>query len=356
MSYTVCGIDSNVFERGGVKFPLFKAAWGVGVTIPKYEVFKTLYSKTLGELLEKSGKKRSRIIYSSSAIRGIFNNPALANNFLDTLFKKLTPAISHIDIFYTWFPPGKPKSISIHGVGQAPVTSLPPIEFIEQKLLHPYPHICAWQYVKNHAESTKTQIFLDHFQGELTPAWLEIANLPNISVFLKGDECNFAIATADLALSVINRRLLKEPSSGRRGLYPEHLKEILQEFADNQIHTFFLGQKFLMNIAPISPTPIALEEKIKHPIIFLVRERQPLVTRYAVENSPLWCSLSNLACKMDGTIKLFDAEKDSKLIQQGVDFMCCMGPEGKKAIECYQLMGFKVKILDSNKVLTEKIE
>jgi len=278
----VSAIDASVFERGGYRKALFKAPLGVAVTLDDYADYKKFYDKTLAELFKKYGRNREKYVYSASGIMSLFNNPAESDEFFEGFFKAVAPRIRHLDVFYTYFPKNQPTSISIYGKGQTSVETLSPIKFIENKLINAYPHNCAWRFIETHSEFKDNQIFLDHFQSEVTQSWFALQNLPNIHIFLKGDECNCAISTADILLKIVNNRLFR----AKKGLYPDDIKNALPEVS-NRLTSHFLGAKYLPYLVPVFPKQINFEDKIKHPIIYLLREPESsIVTKKVSESSP----------------------------------------------------------------------
>ena len=347
---TICAVDSGLFMRGGFKKAVFKAPFGVAVTISDYPNYKILYNQVLGKLFKKYGRPREKYVYSASGIMSLFNNPAESDDFFEDFFKEIVDSIKHLDVFYTYFPKNQPQSISIYGKGQTPVEELSPIKFIENKLNNAYPHCCTWRYIEAHPEFKENPIFLDHFQSEVTLAWFTIQHLPNVFVFLKGDECNCGISTADIILKIINNRLYRS----RKGLYPDHLKGILPEVAD-RLTSHFLGLKYLPYLVPIFPKKINIDDKIKHPVIYLIREPGSFAaSRRVSEASPLWNCIQNFAFQLDGCAKFFDPNTDFRKMKEG-DFMTYMGPEGEKAASIYVKMGYKVKIIPPEKILSEYV-
>jgi len=347
---TICAVDSVLFMRGGLKKPVFKAPLGVAVTISDYEDFKITYDQTLQKLFEQYSLNREKYVYSASNIMSLFSNLAESDQFFEDFLKEIVPSIRHLDIFYSYFPKNQQSSISIYVEGPTPVERLTPIKFIERKLLNAYPHYCVWKYVDAHPEFKDVPVFVDHFQSEVTLAWLTIQNLHNIFVFLKGDECNCAISTADVMLKVINNRLYRK----RKGLYPDDLKEILPEL-NNKITSHFLGPKYLNYLKPRFPKQIKVDEKIKHPIIYLIREpNSSAVSRKAVEYSPLWNCIQNFAFQLDGCAKFFDPATDFRRIREG-DIMTYLGPEGQRAALLYSKMGYKIKVVPPEKILSEYV-
>jgi len=344
----VSAIDASVFERGGYRKALFKAPLGVAVTLDDYADYKKFYDKTLAELFKKYGRNREKYVYSASGIMSLFNNPAESDEFFEGFFKAVAPRIRHLDVFYTYFPKNQPTSISIYGKGQTSVETLSPIKFIENKLINAYPHNCAWRFIETHSEFKDNQIFLDHFQSEVTQSWFALQNLPNIHIFLKGDECNCAISTADILLKIVNNRLFR----AKKGLYPDDIKNALPEVS-NRLTSHFLGAKYLPYLVPVFPKQINFEDKIKHPIIYLLREPESsIVTKKVSESSPLWACIQNLAFQLDGCVKFFDPNTDYRKIKPG-DIMTYMGPEGEKAASIYLKMGYKVKVIPPEQILSE---
>jgi len=345
----ICAIDSSVLKRGGKKAPAFKAPIGVAVTISGCDEFKSSYTNGIDSLLKKYSRRRDCHVYSSSGIMKLFNNPAESDHFFEDLFALLVPYIERVDFCYTYFTKDQTSmNVSIYGNGPTPVNCLSPIKLIEQHLLNSYPHLCAWQFLDSVPSSKSMPIYVDMFQSETTQAWLKVRSATGFSVFSKGDECNAFISVADMFLKIINNRLFK----ARKGLYPDDIEGILRELP-SKVFTHFLGYKYLSNIVPTFPRQIDLREKMKHPMIFLMKEpKNAAVPNEAYEDSPLWRCMKNYAFNADGCVKFFNAEHDHSLLKEG-DVITYSGPESERAAKIIQRTGYPVTIMPPEKLLSD---
>jgi hypothetical protein len=169
-------------------------------------------------------------------------------------------------------------------------------------------------------------------------------------IFPHGDETHPGISIADIAAKVVNRRLFNRARGGMRaGLYPEDLAHVLAEFEEARRSFHFLGEKYLSFMYPLNPlAKIPIEEKLKHPVIFLVREPSGL-GREAYENSPAWNALSDMAYDLDGTLKLFTPESDHRRIRPG-DYLVYVGERGKQIGQELRSLGYEVSLLSSDEV------
>jgi hypothetical protein len=104
---------------------------------------------------------------------------------------------------------------------------------------------------------------------------------------------------------------------------------------------------------PLNPqAKIPIEEKLKHPVIFLVREQSGL-GREAYENSPVWNALSDMAYDLDGTLKFFTPESDHRRLAPG-DYLVYVGERGKQVGQELRSLGYEVSLLSSDEVIRQR--
>lgn len=148
-----------------------------------------------------------------------------------------------------------------------------------------------------------------------------------------------------MLLKVLDRRLL-----ARRGaLFPDQIQSALTELKQNQLKTHFLAQKYLKMIVPITNRPIDISRKLKHPVVFFIKEDIPLISKKTVEQSRLMDAVLNLVSSVDGSFKFFDSSKDTRYLQK-TDYVTYMGPHGEKAIQTLRTLGYDFKSLSPTEV------
>lgn len=264
-------IDSREYIRG-THGSVYKACLGVAITINDEKKFVGKYNLTVGGLLKKYGIKRKKTVYKSYDIMSNLK-PNHYKEFFDDFYQSLIiDQISELDVFYSLFFKKDTPEIRIYGRDESGIEKMGIIPFID-KLNPSYPHVCAWRYLEQHKKFNGA-LHLDHFTGSITEAWETIDGKDNIFIYFMGDCCNPLIATADLVVRYIDIQLRYK----QRRLYPEYIAEVLPGY-EGKLSTHFLGQKFLSNIRPISKTPINPTSKIKHPIIFIVKEKPKVLEK-----------------------------------------------------------------------------
>ncbi len=344
MLMSVVAIDGKGFLRKGFrssdgKYSEFRAVLGTAVKTKAKDDFKEEYDKILGKLCKKYKMVRTREVLKSYDILSDLKYPK-GPKFLEDFFKGIRDHVDSITIYYTTIPSTKIPRIKKYGADKTGVDFADPITFLKE--LEPsYPHCCAWRYINEHPEDALTPINIDYFEGELTDAWKQIRTLPNIRVYIAGDECNCYISTADIITKLVDLRLYKK----RMTLYKTCISDC---FPDYDCKIDFIDQ--LRFISPISREKIDISTKLAHPVIFILKEGLhaevvgPAKERDVIALSPLMNKVFDKSFEVDGCAKFFDVSRDRKLIEDG-DYFLCLGDKGLETANYLNNLGYKFQIL-----------
>jgi hypothetical protein len=327
----------------------FRGCLGVAVKIKDKDAYWDEYNEIVTKLSEKYQLKRKRHVLKSYAILSALGYPN-GPNFLEEFFENIKTCIEYIDVYYTTIPSTKVPEIKKYGAHRTSVEVITPVEFLKE-LDAAYSHCCAWAYIRDHAEEAMTPILIDHFQGELTEAWIQIRSLPTIKVYFAGDECNCFISTADIITKLIDIRLYKL----KQKLYADYIANCLPKDILGRI--CFLDQ--LKLISPISKEKIDVVTKLAHPIIFVMKEGlYPEVVGSAKERdvlstSPIMDEVMNKAFEIDGCVKVFDMDSDQSLIHKG-DIFVYLGEKGMKTCRYLQNLGYDIRMVSAEELKSIK--
>lgn len=344
-STSLVAIDSKDFIRKGYrtkdkKFSQFRGVYGVAVKFEDKDEFEVKYDTILKKICDKYGLRRKHDVLKSYEILSALGYPQ-GPFFLEEFFNEIRSSLTNLEIYYTTIPSTKVPKIKKYGADKTGVELIDPISFLKE-LSPTYPHCCAWAYINEHPEDAMTPIHIDYFEGEITDAWKQIRSLPNIKVYVAGDECNCYISAADMIAKIIDLRLF----SKRYTLYKTCIKECFPEAT-----ILFIDQ--LKSIVPVSKEKIDVGSKLAHPIVFLLKEgmHEEVVgsarESHVIGSSPIMDRILKLAHDAGGCYKFFDINIDQKLIQEG-DYFVYFGAKGLETANYLRSIGYKIKPLSSS--------
>jgi len=327
----------------------FRGCLGVAVKIKDRDSYWDEYDKTVAKLSKKYKLKRNRRILKSYAILSALGYPS-GPNFLGEFFENIQTCIEYVDVYYTTIPSTKIPEIKKYGAHRTGVEIITPIEFLKE-LDATYPHCCTWGYARDHAEEATTPILIDHFQGELTEAWIQIRGLPTIKVYFAGDECNPFISTADIITKLVDIRLYRL----KQKLYTDYIAGCLPKDILGRI--CFLDQLKVMS--PISKEKIDVATKLAHPIIFVMKEGLysdvvgSAKERDVLSTSPIMDEVMNKAFEIDGCVKVFDIDSDQSLIRKD-DIFVYLGEKGMKTCAYLQNLQYDIRVVSAKELASIK--
>ena len=205
-----------------------------------------------------------------------------------------------------------------------------------------YEHYCVWGYCESHPDCRHYLYEVDHFCGKITPAWDAIDNLPNLSIYFSGCECNKAISTADLIL-----RYIQNTNKGR--LRFRNLQSCLGHIINGtHLNDHFLGprQDYLHMMAFRDMIDINTRPFIKHPIYWIAWEKH---TKRGDEKTSLewdrrYDMIMERAENEMGCVRFWDPADFPHLINESVDIACQMDEEALPIIKAMQDIAPAIRI------------
>lgn len=246
----------------------------------------------------------------------------------EDIFTSVLPYISGLNIFYTIFNSKKiaDSRIKIHGKRKL-VQSVSVIDFYNQHLVNSFPHICLWKLYP-FIHGTKANVYIDHFQSELTNAWEEVSVYPNIFCYYNGDMTNVLISLADMVCKIVNQRLYEK----NLFLRSDNLVKIFPELGEQKLFTHHIGNKDLPKITNIHEKKIQLHKFIKRPVFYLYPGRDNKIDKKSIVNSiPKFI---NYVHKKDGCFKFYTPQ-DLQLIKDN-DYLISIDSKNKEEIKTIQ--------------------
>lgn len=316
---------------------VFRALLGASVTVSDEDVFKEVYYHLIDETLAAFKIPRKKSIYKGAHLLQQAKDRGL--RAISMLINKLEPHIEHIDVYCAYY--ARPY-ISMYG--QSTLRRLLPSSFIE-KTQNAFPHICAWWYLQRYGSNEPDTVMqIDHFQGEVTPAWRELTeNHDEIEVFYSGDECNHLISTADLILKLIevfqhgnvDGRSLLQPIRNRCESYIGKKKLWFQNLG---------GSGYLLKASvPDIPMDIDITPYLKHPIIFIGENLgSPKIPKKNLEWSPIYDAVIAKAIEEKGGVKFVRFEEDVLIWDAKKDYFFPLSEDDKRKIQELAKTGHKV--------------
>ena len=279
-----------------------------------------------------------RMINSTSVRRKL--GPTRASQFGREFVQAMTKFIDYIHVGYTafnskklpytWLYPLDPKRIQVSAE-----------EFV-RTINSGYAHFCCDYYITQ--TGSKRPVRLDGFSYPKTNAWARLQNYSDLKVYFKGDQCNVAIAMADLLLAAVD--------DGTDWLWRNNIEKAIQAmFPQTQYKVSYISH--IDDIRALTRTPLDFTPFVAHPIVFVVKEYDVAGETKILEDSPLVASCCNMALERDGCVKIFEPRytDDPMLIQKG-DIFVHQGPVGRDKIKVIEKAGHDVEVLNNHEVLS----
>lgn len=338
---TVVGIDNRKFMRGTPK-KFFEAALGVGIEVSNYKKFGEKYNMVLEDLFRKYEIERLLSIYNTHQIKKSFNvetpeDAEIFESFFHDFYKSIMPSVDVLHIFYTYFNRTTTPTIKIFGKDGG--SEISPISFISSHLHNSYPHICAYKLLSDDpSKFNSSNIFLDDFQGCITPAWEKLKKGNNIRILIRGDSCNYCVSAADVLINSIDLKIFEKKTS----LDEAGLMMALNDFS-KKLKIHYIGKGFLRDIAPYTRERIS-KNSFYGPIVYIFDEKNPFIKKDSIESSPIMNKIFDFVAKIGGSLKYFDKTSDPFLFKTG-DYIFPIGSDGEKSIEIFKNLGYPIERL-----------
>lgn len=333
---TIAGCDAKDYRRGTNRE--FFANIGLTVEVDTNGILE-MYDQTRSKLCEKYAIELPMRMVNATSVRRKLG-PARASQFGRDFVQALTKFIDYIHVGYTafnsrklpytWLYPLDPKRKQVGAE-----------EFV-RTINSGYAHFCCDYYITQ--TGSKLPVRLDSFSYPRTNAWARLQNYGDLKVYFKGDQCNVAIAMADLLLAAVD--------DGTAWLWRKNIETAIQAiFPQTQYKVSYISH--IDDIRALTRTPLDFTPFVAHPIVFVVKEFDVAGEAEILEDSPLMASCCNLALERDGCAKIFEPRytNDSTLIQKG-DIFVHQGPNGREKIRVIEKAGHEVEVLNHHEVLS----
>lgn len=337
----VIGIDSRMFtrttkKRDGTKGEFFSVI-GIGIRVRDYDKFDKEYEKSMEKAFKDNGLEKKYKYYCLNDFEGNDRRDKVVESFIGNIQEH----IHKVHIFYALFSEEKIKRIKVYGrYSKRTNTKLSAPDrtqkqLIKEHLVNTFPGICAWRLMEFFRQGI--QFHIDFYEGHISEAQeeLEKSQLGKF-VFPSGDCINPVISTADILIGLLDKRL----SEKNLYLLFENMRKALPEF-NEKILVYPLLNKHLPKITPIDKIPIDNNKYMRRPIYWIFKG-EDIVNSKDLKRSETYRNLLDYASHKGGCVKLFDKNKDSKMMGDG-DFGVYLNDRGKEQIKTYNKIGKKIQ-------------
>jgi hypothetical protein len=327
------GSDSVLLTRPGITSD-FKANLGIVVTVGNQEHFAAEYTNAVAKAYKNNGVSRKRPLARAADIRYLCDSDAATAKVIQDILGQVSEEINQIHAVYTLIFPSKVKEVYVYSA-EPPIERISPVDF-QDKLANPYAYLSLWAYSKC-LPGLKRPLLTDSFSGETTIAWRELSpHTPKM--YFDGANTNPIVSIADLLIRLLNTRFEATTEKLANQLDRERLPDFLPELS-GRVETFYLGQKFLKEISPLTRERIDISPFVAHPVIFIVKEPTSVQTPDFITRAPVMDAVFHVALQLGGCTKFFEPSSDQKLIQPH-DWFLWTGELGKRFVESLPGMGY----------------
>lgn len=349
----VIGIDTILINSGAANQNLntktFKSLLGVGILTNDYNAFTTHYDNAIQKALISAGYNKDKRVYSNYDFTKIYNITTVPIHEL--FFKEINKHIDGICIFFTAF--SKTSKMRSYGRLEKELKhklshSVLGFDEILNKLDPYFPLIGIWRY-RDYLRQNVDEIFVDGVTSKPFDGWREIQDLP-IKIMFSGDKCNPLISTADILAYLITLRSKKRYRISRnkeKSKYtPDNLLSMLPELK-NKIKVAIINEKAFRYISPLTNKGLNINYKLKHPIIFLLKDKSQYLTTEVLESLPNFNLIYDFACSKGASVKFYDKDEDKGRMEKG-DYIVYFSEEGKKAATMINRIVPEIKVMEFN--------
>lgn len=345
----------------------FYSPLGVGVEIPNPRAFVKEYQATVGNLVDSFQVGYQRPCYDSTCLkRELGLRKAIP--FADNLIQGIQEQIDKIFISYVILPPSLFPEVNVSGL-HSPERTLETSVFLRN--LEPmFSYLTAWSYLRERFrrnESDTPEILLDNFASKETDAWRELISWCKPKVYIRGDECNELLATADILAFLTDVKLYGQDTFEERKLQPSNIERVWADY-DFDVEVRYLDHYRLNKYKWHSDNLVDTSLYLTRPVVFILIDDVKRIFSMALDanghessesiddvvvEKPTWQGPERkqslepyLAClfyanSKGGCIKFFDSQ-DRNLVRDG-DVLVYMGSNSKRICETFQ-DGFDVEV------------
>ncbi len=319
----------------------FKALIGSCLAFANEKVFLRTYSSFIDRFDEFGN---SRMGLKASEIRSFYGDEE--EKFLGVIeefVKGLDEIGVRINLCFSVFNSKvlDEQKIKIYGTRGISERKISVSEFIDN-LFGCYSYIPAWKTSKI-GKLHDTHVMIDCFNGEITNAWEELkAHHDGITIVPKGDQVNPFISASDIVTRYFDDKL----RNNKAFLNNTEIERIGKYLELNNFNCFSVSNPDLNSIKPLSKNEIIVQNHYPN-MVYLIREGKKVEDEFhiderrAIENSPLWTDLINIAFQKGFGLKYVDVDYDFRNLKKE-DIIVYYGDIGRGKAEYFRSLGHKI--------------
>ena len=233
---------------------------GMGVAIPDVEAFRAEFVSKFDTIKGEFGIDSSLPFMSTNGLLRHGRRKAIA--FADKLVTSVQDMIESVHCCYVALSPKKYETVKVGGA-HGPVEEIQTRSFID-KLGPMFSYLTAQSYVHTVGNLPEgTDVRIDSFTSKQTRAW-DILEKMKPKVYWKGDECDAAIACADLLAFLTDAKLY----SSYLKLEVDTVSEVWESYPFDVTASVY-GHGNLWSYAWYSNDSINIRPHLARPIVFL---------------------------------------------------------------------------------------
>ena len=358
----VAAFDSKPFNRGAVaeargaqdgeQYAAHTTQLGIGVVVRDADAFRNAFVAEFGRLKGEFGIETDLPFMPTNGL--LKHGRRKATAFADKLVSSVQGMIEGVHCSFVVLSPKKHPTVTVGGGGD-PTRTVETRPFIDS--LGPmFSYMTAQSYV--HAAKkipTGLDIRIDSFVSKQTRAW-DILEKLKPRVYWRGDECDAAIACADMLAFLTDAKLY----SAYLKLEPDNVRMVWEPYSFD-IDVSVYGRSNLWSYAWYSKNPINIYPYLAKPTVFLAiddladpapggagadpdaacdaaagapcrSEPRPIPFRRAMKQSDTYVAAVRRAFDMSGSLKIFKLDEDIHSVRDG-DVFVYIGDRSKRVGE-----------------------
>lgn len=331
------GIDTISLgaKAGRVRTPgdgSFKSLLGAAVFVNDYDKFKIDYDNAIDRTLISLMMQREKKIYCNYDFKKLYN--ITRRPVHEIFFSNISRHIDGLYIFFTAFRRSSQMRVYGHIEKQLQhKLSKDTLKFEEIiDALDPYFALIGLLRNRWRFKTEASKIFIDGQTAKPFDGWDKIRYLP-FEVLFSGDKCNPLIATADILayfITLRSKKLYRMNREGEKSRYrPENFPNMLPEL-QGKITSDVVNERAFKDISPLSGTNVDMNNKLWHPIVFLLKDQSQHLTTEVAEALPGFDAVYDFAYDVGAAVKFFNKDEDKGRIKAG-DYIVYFTDDGKRA-------------------------
>ena len=337
------GFDSKCIykewvKKDGVKSHV-KIPVGVCVHTGDNERFETEYEEIMTKLFQRFGIVKERRVYASNEIGRLF--PPDSEDYANFCLGFTREIMKLKDTKFTFFVTTINKKhltdgkVTINGEYGSPTENITVEEFID-KTVDSYNVICAWKQMTI-MKLRKASIIVDGTSAiRDCEAWEYLRDIHNVQIMYNADKIVPLVSAADIIVRNLEFFIKKEKAY----INEATLRKIIhyeEKISEDETYFYYIGNPDLKSIKQKSSrtyTDYDLRSYIHRPIIYVSAGTIPGQKEMLESGMD---SAYDLASTIGGSVKIFDPNKDSKIIGKDPDKEDYFFPFNRSAEEILEI-------------------